>query len=107
MNQFSSLPSEERIEAILAVVREPCTLDLVCKYAGVNLHEVDETIHQKIEDLFRRSKVPLPSGDERPRYWISPEQQSIVLERLAIDIETVRRNIASFGLERYGRNKTK
>lgn len=104
MDRFSTAAPDERIEAVLAAVREPCTQDLVCKYAGVDLTDIDEDTSQRIAEIFRRSEVTREPRDEVAHYWVPPEQQPIVLERIAIEIETVRRHIASFGLKKYGRN---
>src|SRR5689334_23243806 len=103
MDRFAESTPLVRLQAILAALREPCSRELIFKYADIDFANLDaesaNAINQTLQQWEVQQEVGQPSA-----YWISPEQQQEVLQRIGIEIDSVRRRIVSFGLLKYGRN---
>lgn len=99
LEQFSSLTPTERVEAILATIREPMTKEGVLELADIDAHNLDAETARNINGLFERWKQPGSDSPEGVAYWVPREEQEAVINRIGVDARSVHRRITSIGRE--------
>jgi hypothetical protein len=105
MEDFTNATPAEKVEAVLAVLREPCSRELVCKFAGVDPATIDEDAARSLEEVFRKWEVRQEPESQAPRYWVPMEEQIAVLARIGLETSSVRDRIINCGRAKYGRKK--
>ena len=98
--RFDSLTPAEKVEAVLAIVEEPVSSDMLFDVAGINQDGLLEGEMLDILRLLKRTDVTnsaLPSADTR--HWISPDQsggRQAVFERLGLSEAGMQRVMAEW-----------
>ncbi len=98
--RFDNLTPAEKVEAVLAIVEEPVSSDMLFDVAGVDQDGLLEGEMLDILELLKRTDVTnsaIPSADTR--HWIPPEQsgdRQAVFERLGLSEAGMQRVMAQW-----------
>jgi hypothetical protein len=94
METFANLSTVKKVEALLAVAKEPVSKQQIMNWLGVedDMSGIDTMLSQFL----------VTSETEEPKYWIAPDKQEEAIQRLNVDSKSVHKRIVEIAFGKLG-----